>query len=103
MTLKRDQICPACSGALIIRITTVQEHGGMIFPSPLRVAFLGPLDTHGIGSFETFICKACGFTEWYAHGFEHLKADAEEGIQIIDARPPSAPVPALIARRTRTG
>jgi hypothetical protein len=61
----------------------------MLFPSPLRVAFHGPLDTRGIGSFETFICRACGFTEWYAHGFEHLRADADEGIQVIDARPPS--------------
>jgi hypothetical protein len=93
MTLKRDQRCPACSGSLILRIDAMQQGGDIFSPLPFRVAFHGPLDTHGVGSFETFICKGCGFTEWYAHGFERLKSDPDEGIQIIDARAPSAGMP----------
>jgi hypothetical protein len=89
MTLKRDCRCPACSSAVILQVDCVQEHGDLIFPSPLRVLFRGPLDTRGMGSFEVFICKGCGYTEWYARGYEHLEASASEGVRLIDARPTS--------------
>jgi hypothetical protein len=25
------------------------------------------------GSFQIIVCAGCGYTEWYAHGFERLK------------------------------
>ncbi len=93
MTLKHDQRCPACGGAIIVWIDAMQEGGDGICPSPLRIAFRGPLDTQGLGTFETYICKACGFTEWYARGIDRLDERPDAGIRIIDARPPATGVP----------
>jgi hypothetical protein len=38
---------------------------------------------NGQGYFETYICKSCGFTEWYAHAIEELKEDPQNGIRLL--------------------
>jgi len=40
----------------------------------------------GTGTFETYICKGCGFTEWYAHGLDKLEADPKHGVRLLDGR-----------------
>ena len=41
------------------------------------------------GGFEAFICKSCGYSELYAHGFEKIEPDDKLGVQLIDNRPPT--------------
>jgi predicted nucleic-acid-binding Zn-ribbon protein len=44
--------------------------------------------THG-GTFETWICAACGFTEWYAQDqqglLEHLSTRAGSGVRVVES------------------
>lgn len=58
--------------------------------APARVAakvHFGFGRAEAVGALEAFICKACGYTEWYANGLEQLEPDADAGIQLIDNRP----------------
>jgi predicted nucleic-acid-binding Zn-ribbon protein len=45
------------------------------------------------GWFETFICKGCGYTEWYARELDEIEPDAAKGIHLLDARGPDAGEP----------
>jgi hypothetical protein len=86
MTLKRDLICPNCDGREIWRIETMQERGHTgIQPQPMGVQlearFFGDAQAHG--KFETLICRACGYTEWYAREIGFLKHDPIRGVHLI--------------------
>ena len=90
MSLKRDLACPHCEGRLVWHIAEMHERGEAApFEKPIA-----PLNVvlqqkffklyNGVGTFETYICKTCGFTEWYAHGLEDLKADEAHGVRLLD-------------------
>lgn len=89
-SLKRDLACPHCECRQIWHISEMHERGeAAAFEKPIA-----PLNVvlqqkffklyNGVGKFETFICKRCGFTEWYAHGLEELKEDPQNGIFSLD-------------------
>jgi hypothetical protein len=37
-----------------------------------------------VGIFETYVCRTCGFTEWYAHDPEAIPIGPEYGTELID-------------------
>jgi len=90
MSLKRDLACPHCECRQVWHIAEMHERGeAAAFEKPIA-----PLNVvlqqkffklyNGVGKFETFICKRCGFTEWYAHGLEELKEDPQNGVFSLD-------------------
>jgi hypothetical protein len=40
-----------------------------------------------IGGFETFICRGCGYTEWYADNAAAIEPDEKLGIRLLDTEP----------------
>jgi len=85
MTLKRDLRCPNCEGREIWRIQTMKERGASGAPELMavmleRTFFSG---SEPRGQFETLICKACGYTEWYAKQIEFLRHDPVNGVHLI--------------------
>ena len=92
MSLKRELLCPHCEGRAVWHIAQMHERGEAgAFEKPIQ-----PLNVvlhekffklyNGVGYFETYICKACGFTEWYAHGLEELQADPEKGVFLLQGK-----------------
>jgi predicted nucleic-acid-binding Zn-ribbon protein len=90
MSLKRDLRCPHCEGRLIWHVAQMHERGEAgAFEKPIQ-----PLNVvlhekffklyNGVGYFETYICKRCGFTEWYAHGLDELEVDPSKGVALLD-------------------
>jgi predicted nucleic-acid-binding Zn-ribbon protein len=90
MSLKRDLRCPHCEGRLIWHVAQMHERGEAgAFEKPIQ-----PLNVvlhekffklyNGVGYFETYICKRCGFTEWYAHGLDELEVDSSKGVALLD-------------------
>jgi hypothetical protein len=85
MSLKKNLICPNCEGREIWRIERMEERGTGPKPQPMgvvleRTFFSGP---EAKGAFETLICKACGYTEWYAKGIGFLRNDPVNGVHLI--------------------
>jgi hypothetical protein len=93
MSLKKDLVCPHCDGNWVWHIETMRERGEagvMERPiQPLNVVlqerFFKLYD--GKGHFETYICKACGFTEWYAVGLDDLAPDPKHGVRLLQGKP----------------
>ena len=92
MSLKRDLRCPHCECRQLWHIAEMHERGEAapfekpIAPLNVRAAADASFSLYnGVGTFETYICKRCGFTEWYARGLDDLKADPEAGVRLIDS------------------
>ena len=85
MTLKRDLQCPNCDGREMWRLETMMERASGMQPQPLGVLLeprvFGSALAHG--TFETLICAACGYTEWYARAIKGLKHDPVNGVHFI--------------------
>jgi predicted nucleic-acid-binding Zn-ribbon protein len=90
MSLKRDLACPHCEGRQVWHVAEMHERGEAApFEKPIA-----PLNVvlqqkffklyNGVGTFETYICKRCGFTEWYALGLDQLEEDAASGVKLLD-------------------
>lgn len=93
MSLKRDLVCPHCDCREVWHVETMRERGEAgVMERPIQ-----PLNVvlqerffklyEGKGSFETYICKSCGFTEWYAQGLDDLKVDPKHGVRLLRGKP----------------
>jgi hypothetical protein len=87
-SLRRDLCCPQCEGRDVWHVEQIRERGVGPFEKPiqplnvvLQERFFRLYD--GTGYFETYICKRCGFTEWYAHGIDDLHHDPENGVRLL--------------------
>jgi hypothetical protein len=81
--MMRSQRCPKCEGREIWVIDGVGERGpeGLDL---LRPVFRdGVAGLEGIGQFTTLICKACGYTEWYARGLDRLRENPPHGVRLL--------------------
>lgn len=59
-------------------------------PGDLGATHGTPYRTH-VGTYETWICAACAYTEWYAQDPEHLlqklSTTPGSGIRVVDGAP----------------
>jgi len=91
--MKKTLTCPKCDDRVILHIERmrlpVAQPG--LHPVghelPLAVRFSPFSGAKCLGGFETFICRACGYTEWYADGTDTIEPDEKLGIRLIDNRP----------------
>jgi predicted nucleic-acid-binding Zn-ribbon protein len=90
MSLKKDLACPHCECRKVWHIAEMRERGEAgVLERPIQ-----PLNVvlqerffklySGTGTFETYICQRCGYTEWYAHGLDDLRADPKHGVRLLD-------------------
>lgn len=90
--MKQSLTCPKCDGRKIVHVDRMQlpvfAPGFAATPATLPVAVQRGIwsGARALGSFETFICQACGYTEWYAHTPETLPLDNGD-VQLIDNEP----------------
>ena len=84
--MKRTLRCPKSDGQVILRVGEVKELGHSNQSHPLRVAMFNHALGYaaGLGAFETYICKGCGFTEWYAKEIESIITDVPLGTTLLD-------------------
>jgi predicted nucleic-acid-binding Zn-ribbon protein len=83
--MKKTLQCPKCEGREIWRIEQMLERGHGSRPEPFAVMLEPAFWTGSVphGTFEAFICKACGYTEWYAKNIEFLREDPANGVHLI--------------------
>lgn len=90
MSLKRDLACPQCEGREVWHVAEMHERGEAApFENPIA-----PMNIvlqqrffrlyNGAGRFETYICRGCGFTEWYAIDMHDIKHDPQHGVRLLD-------------------
>jgi predicted nucleic-acid-binding Zn-ribbon protein len=88
--MRKNLVCPKCDGRKFWSIGTMHERGDNNAVAPFNVTVesrWAGLDVRAAGTFETFICAGCGYTEWYARGLDQLKEDPKNGIYFIDTEP----------------
>jgi len=96
--MRSTQMCPKCSGKKFAVKAEFRQphHRGDNITAPFPAITIDVKNqTYGdritSGQFETWICVACGYTEFYASGKENLDKLAQkypDQLRIIDAGPP---------------
>ena len=90
--MRKSGKCPKCEGHVFWRIERVQQIGdqGVIANLPVgyvrHSGFLAD-SREGVGSFEVYVCKACGFSELYAVNVGKLTNDPQCGVSTVDRTP----------------
>jgi predicted nucleic-acid-binding Zn-ribbon protein len=75
--MRRTLHCPRCDGDELWNVRGVAEHGVGGAPVAFGVA-------QNADPFETFICRACGFTEWYSGAGDKLAPLAPRAVAEVD-------------------
>ena len=60
--MRKSLRCPKCQGRKIIHVPVVRDKGYNRLMIEYRMGFFGDRED---GEFESYICRACGFTELY--------------------------------------
>lgn len=81
--MKSSGQCVKCGNRRLWIVDRVQqehlEYSNVVWPMVVTSHVLKPQpkgntpDRISPGAFQTIICAACGYTEWYAYNFEGLK------------------------------
>lgn len=107
--MKATQTCPncACRRLYVVDVHQVSPDGA-VFPMAVTAANVEPAriglprprhasERHRTvaGRFETWVCSACGLTEWYAvdacAALDALSGVSGGNVRVVDARPPERP------------
>ncbi len=83
MSLKKDVMCPHCGGQVVLRVEKMKRARHEPLPVLASDSFL---NADELGHFEAFICKGCGFTEWYARDIEQVRSNKHYGVEVLDRR-----------------
>jgi predicted nucleic-acid-binding Zn-ribbon protein len=93
--MRTTATCPKCSGKKIV-VTDLRyvDHGeGWIATDRIpAVAYDVQGRAKSFGRFESWICAACGYTEFYAKDLgdvDKLTAERPEDVRIVDATVPA--------------
>jgi predicted nucleic-acid-binding Zn-ribbon protein len=79
--------CLECEHTEFWEIEDTKERNHHGEPVQLRVVLRGFPD-QWLGRFNTYVCRACGWTAWYANELEGLTADRAHGISRRGDAPP---------------
>ncbi len=83
MSLKKDTACPQCEGQIVLHVDKFKRGKNDPLPVVIDDDWLAPL---GFGYFEAYVCKHCGFTEFYAIDIEAIRESKHLGVRVIDKR-----------------
>jgi predicted nucleic-acid-binding Zn-ribbon protein len=90
--MRTTATCPKCSGKKILVAELRDDTGDFPHrarPVPVVAWNVGPIST--IGRFESWICAACGYTEFYAKDLgdvDELAAQLPNDVRIVDSASP---------------
>lgn len=99
-TVKKTQRCVKCQGQrlwVIERFRIPGEYlGGVELPVVVNqeepAKFFAMSRAMPQGSFELWVCEACGYSEFWAKGLSGLRENPEAGVRLVDTTPqPSGP------------
>lgn len=79
---RRIAPCGKCSHTKLVRVIPrerLADHAG-----PMYAAYRYPIGDDGAGMFEIYVCKQCGFAEWYCHAPEEIPIGPEYMTEEVD-------------------
>ena len=80
---RRASPCARCNHTTLIRV--VPRELGRDSIGPMFVTYSYPFDANrGLGMLELYICKACGFTEWYCQRPDEIPIGPEYMTEEVD-------------------
>ena len=96
--MRKTHTCPKCQGKRLWRIEKVNHDNTYAGGAHLRVAYeraigaaktglgaTGRPSVKSVGHFDLFVCRGCGYSEWYARDLEGLAHNPAAGVFEIDA------------------
>jgi len=93
----RSGKCPKCRGSEIV-VAQPPEYGHGSIETPMTVTaeprwFLGGRNPrHGKGQLVLYVCRSCGFAEWYVTDPRSIPIGAEYRTRMLGSpEPPAAP------------
>ena len=97
--MKASLACPKCQSRQLWQIAEVRfpDYESSNATHPMCVTAVNPTayDRELAGTFESWVCANCGFTEWYAFRandvLARLAAIPNSGVRFIDTTPRQGP------------
>ncbi len=96
LSMKATQRCPKCGGKKLwlidpFRVPSDTAGGQEMFVVPHQsTGGWVSLRANPVGSFELFLCAACGYSELYAKSFAELEARPDGSVRLLDMTDPKA-------------
>lgn len=90
-TLGREdgpRACPECEQGQFCYVDHARERDAHGEPADLRVVRRSFPKLDWRGRFSTYVCRACGWTAWYARELAGTRADAAAGVRLEDDAAP---------------
>jgi predicted nucleic-acid-binding Zn-ribbon protein len=95
--MKATQRCGKCGGKKIWLVDPFRVPSDTLAGQELSVvphqgtgSGWASLRANPVGSFELFLCAACGYSELYAKAFKDLEARADGSVRLLDMSDASA-------------
>jgi predicted nucleic-acid-binding Zn-ribbon protein len=91
--MKENHECPKCKGRrmwIIDQLTLCLNTGATYLDTAVPVALIKRSKwTLGktMGTFQLYVCAACGYTEMFAVGIDALQPNPDLGIHLFDGEP----------------
>ena len=80
---RRAAPCAKCNHTALVRVIPRGLSRDSV--GPMFATYNFPIEPHrGFGVFEAYICKKCGFVEWYCHAPEEIPIGPEYMTEEID-------------------
>lgn len=80
---RRTAPCSKCNHTKLVRVIPREVRDTSA--GPMFATYPFPIGLAGLGMFEVFICKQCGFAEWYCHAPEEIPIGPEYMTEEVDA------------------
>lgn len=80
----REGICPLCNHNEVIGASAADFVGTAGPARPMSVTYeIGWGGVKHIGVFDTFVCRRCGFTQWFARDPDQIPVGEGYGTRLI--------------------
>lgn len=73
--MKASGACPKCTSAAIHHSACVMDRGEGNAALCLALGRSGPIEARDLGQFEVYVCRGCGYSEFYV--IDPTELDAE--------------------------
>jgi hypothetical protein len=89
----RDGTCTLCRHDEVIQAAPLQfgACGTTVMAVSHERGFLGTDLNRPLGPFNLFVCRRCGYTQWFAFEPEKIPIGTEHGTRLIKGQPTAGP------------
>lgn len=86
--MKRTQVCPKCQNEEIVFVPQIADRDDRDVVRPLAI-FVRHFDwkeDEELGHLQAYVCRACGFTEFYALKPEEIPSKKVPGVKVLKGK-----------------